>query len=62
MSGYIKVIVVLAAIVAIEVAWLARWQVIPVQTKPVAYELDRWTGSVYLLDPSLKVRVLLTDE
>lgn len=37
--------------ILITIIWLTRWEVVPLPMNdaPVAYQLDRWTGDVYLL-------------
>ena len=63
MPIYFKVFLVLLIIALVEVAWLTRWEVIPVQTQdiPVAYQLDRWTGDIYFLGAPVGGRVKLQD-
>jgi hypothetical protein len=64
MSLYARVVVVLIVLVAIEAAWLLRWEVVPAPTEdhPMAYQLDRWTGTIYLLGASSDGRVRLQDK
>ena len=42
---------VVVVVLALATSWLMRWHVVAVATNnlPVAYELDRWTGDVYLV-------------
>ena len=51
-------------VVAVEIAWLSRWDIVPASTEdhPVAYQLDRWTGAVYLLGASENGRVRMLDK
>ena len=44
-----KIIVAGFMLIALEVAWLGRWEVIPNESLPIVYQLDRWTGNVYLI-------------
>jgi len=64
MTAYLKLVLVALVVAAVEVAWLARWEVIPVQTQviPVAYQLDRWTGDIYFLGAPVGGRVKLKDK
>lgn len=45
------IVCTLVLIVTSIAAWLFRWQVIAIATDavPIAYELDRWTGDVYIV-------------
>jgi hypothetical protein len=63
MHFYTKLLVALVVLVGIEIARLARWEVVPASTEehPMAYQLDRWTGAVYLLGSSENGRVRLPD-
>ena len=64
MPSYLRLILAAVIVVAVEAAWLARWEVIPVQTQqlPVAYQLDRWTGNIYFLGAPGGGRVKLQDK
>ena len=64
MQFYIRLIVALIALAGVEIAWLFRWEVVPASTEdhPIAYQLDRWTGAVYLLGASADGRVRLQDK
>jgi len=44
-----KIAVALVILLAVEVAWLARWDIISADSMPVAYQLDRWTGTIYFV-------------
>ena len=61
MQFYAKLIVAVVVLVGIEMAWLCRWEVLPAPTEdlPMAYQLGRWTGAVYLIGalPGGRVRV-----
>jgi hypothetical protein len=63
MQFYSKLIVVLVVLVGIEIAWLTRWQLVAASTEDhaMAYQLDRWTGTVYLLGSPEDGRVRLSD-
>lgn len=62
-SLYVKLAIAAVLLLAIELAWLLRWEVIPVQTQeiPVAYQLDRWSGNVYFLGAPVGGRIRLQD-
>jgi hypothetical protein len=64
MQFYWKLIVALVVLAGIEIAWLARWEVVPASTEdhPMAYQLDRWTGAVYLVGSAEGGRVRLPDK
>jgi hypothetical protein len=59
-----KLIVAVIVLVGIEMAWLFRWEVVPAPTEeqPMAYQLDRWTGTVYSLGASTGGRVRIEDK
>jgi len=63
MRFYTKLIVALVVLAGVEAAWLCRWELVPASTEdhPMAYQLDRWTGAVYLLGGSENGRVRLHD-
>jgi len=63
MHFYMKLIVVLVVLAGLEIAWLSRWEIVPASTEdhPTAYQLDRWTGTVYLLGAPTDGRVRLQD-
>ena len=64
MQFYSKLIVALIVLAGIEIAWLTRWEIVAASTEdhPMAYQLDRWTGNVYLLGSSGDGRVRLSDK
>ncbi|HTS51945.1 MAG TPA: hypothetical protein VMH26_01615 [Burkholderiales bacterium] len=64
MPSYTKLVVAVIVLVGIEIAWLSRWEVVPASTEdlPMAYQLDRWTGAVYLLGAPEAGRVRLQDK
>lgn len=64
MQLYAKLVVAVLVLVGIEIAWLFRWEVVPAPTEdlPMAYQLDRWTGTVYSLGASAGGRVRLEDK
>ena len=64
MPPYMKVLIAVLIVAAVEIAWLSRWEIVPASTEdhPMAYQLDRWTGAVYLLGASENGRVRLQDK
>jgi len=64
MPLYMRVLIAALVVVAVEIAWLSRWDIVPASTEdhPVAYQLDRWTGAVYLLGASENGRVRMLDK
>ena len=51
MPLYLKLVLAVLIVAAVEVAWLTRWEVIPFQSQDmlVAFQLDRWTGHIYVI-------------
>ena len=51
-------------LLGIEIAWLSRWEVVtaPTEDLPMAYQLDRWTGTVYFLGAPAGGRVRIQDK
>jgi hypothetical protein len=64
MQFYTKLLVALVVLVGIEIAWLFRWEIVPAPTEDLsmAYQLDRWTGTVYLLGAPSGGRVRVQDK
>ena len=64
MEFYKKLVIVVIVLAGIEIAWLFRWEVVPAPTEDasMAYQLDRWTGTVYLLGAPAGGRVRLQDK
>ena len=64
MPLHMRVLIVVLVVAAIEIAWLSRWEIVPAATEDhaMAYQLDRWTGAVYLLGVSENGRVRLQDK
>ena len=64
MEFYRKLVIVVIVLVGIEIAWLSRWEVVtaPTEEVPMAYQLDRWTGTVYLLGAPAGGRVRIQDK
>ena len=64
MQFYTKLVVGVVVLVGIEIAWLVRWEIVPAPTEdlPMAYQLDRWTGIVYLLGAPVGGRVRVQDK
>jgi hypothetical protein len=56
--------VIVAVLAGLELAWLFRFDVVPASTEDHsrAYQLDRWTGAVYLLGAAEDGRVRLPDK
>jgi hypothetical protein len=51
MKQQLLAILIAVVFLALLGTWLFRWEVIAVATNnvPMAYELDRWTGDVYMV-------------
>ncbi|WP_417724554.1 hypothetical protein [Salipiger sp.] len=47
-----KPVMILVAIAAIAAVWIFRYDVSPLQDRPGAVRLDRWTGTVVLCPSS----------
>ena len=64
MQFYTKLAVAVLVLLGIEIAWLSRWEVVTASTEdlPVAYQLDRWTGTVYFLGAPADGRVRMQDK
>ena len=64
MTIYMKVLVAMLIVVVVEIAWLFRWELVPASTEEhaTAYQLDRWTGAVYILGTSADGRVRVQDK
>jgi len=64
MQFYTKLVVGVLVLLGIEIAWLCRWEVVaaPTEDLPIAYQLDRWTGTVYLLGARADGRVRIQDK
>ena len=64
MQFYTKLAVAVLILLGIEIAWLARWEVVtaPTEDAPMAYQLDRWTGAVYFLGGPAEGRVRIQDK
>jgi len=64
MQFYTKLAVAVLILLGIEIAWLARWEVVtaPTEDAPMAYQLDRWTGTVYSLGAAADGRVRIQDK
>ena len=37
--------------------WMFRWESIPLTSHPYVYQVDRWTGAVYLLNADERIPV-----
>jgi hypothetical protein len=63
MQFYTKLVIAVVVLVGIEIAWLFRWELVaaPTEDLPMAYQLDRWTGAVYLLGGPGGERVRVKD-
>jgi len=64
MQFYAKFTVAVFILLGIEIAWLSRWEVVtaPTEDVPMAYQLDRWTGTVYFLGGPTDGRVRIQDK
>ena len=64
MQFYAKLVVAVLVLLGIEIAWLSRWEVVtaPTEDVPMAYQLDRWTGTVYFLGAPAGGRVRIQDK
>ena len=64
MQFYTKLVVGVLVLLGIEIAWLSRWEVVaaPTEDLPIAYQLDRWTGTVYFLGARADGRVRIQDK
>jgi hypothetical protein len=64
MQFYTKLVLAVVVLAGIEIAWLSRWELVPAPTEdlPMAYQLDRWTGTVYLLGAPAGARVRIEDK
>ena len=64
MQFYTKLEFAVLVLLGIEIAWLFRWEVVtaPTEDVPMAYQLDRWTGTVYFLGAPAGGRVRIKDK
>ncbi|MBI1396910.1 MAG: hypothetical protein GC151_13100 [Betaproteobacteria bacterium] len=54
MDSRTKLIVAFVSVALVLCVWLFRWDVIPsgMTRAPGAFQLDRWTGDVYIVMPN----------